>query len=307
MNLRALNYFVKLAELKHFSRAAEACFVSQPTLSTQIMKLEEELGVQLVERAPRKVQLTSVGEEVAARARHLLRDVEQIQAIARRSRDPETGTLRLGLFPTLAPYLLPHVVPAIRKRFPKLRLELSEEKTGEILSMLDDGKLDAGLLALPVESDRLEQIVLFEEPFFMAMPQTHEMTMQKEITIGDLVGESLLLLEDGHCLRDQALEVCALAGARERVDFNATSMETLRQMVAAEVGVTLLPALAVAPPIAPTSNVALRPFKSPAPFRTIALFWRKTSPLGPLMADLARCFADLPSPIRGSQAPSDDV
>lgn len=298
MNLRALNYFVKLAELKHFSRAAEACFVSQPTLSTQIRKLEEELGVQLVERAPRKVQLTPVGEEIAARARHLLRDVEQIQATARRSRDPETGTLRLGLFPTLAPYLLPHVVPSIRQRFPRLRLELSEEKTGDILAMLEDGKLDAGLLALPIESERLEHIVLFEEPFLMAMPESHALTGKKEIRLNDLVGEEVLLLEDGHCLRDQALEVCALAGLHERVDFNATSMETLRQMVAAEVGVTLLPALAVAPPIAPTKNVALRPFKAPAPFRTIALFWRKTSPLGPLMADLATCFGNLPDPLR---------
>lgn len=299
MNLRALNYFVKLAELKHFSRAADACFVSQPTLSTQIRKLEEELGVQLVERAPRKVQLTAVGEEIAARARHLLRDVEQIQATARRSRDPETGTLRLGLFPTLAPYLLPHVVPAIRERFPKLRLELSEEKTGDLLAMLDDGRLDAGLMALPVESERLARIVLFEEPFLMAMPEQHHLAKKAEITTADLIGEELLLLEDGHCLRDQALEVCALAGARERVDFNATSMETLRQMVAAEVGVTLLPALAVAPPIAPTRNMALRPFKPPAPYRTIALFWRKTSPLGSLMTELAACFGDLPAPLRG--------
>ncbi len=303
MNLRALNYFVKLAELKHFSRAAEACFVSQPTLSTQIRKLEEELGVQLVERAPRKVQLTPVGMEIAARARHLLRDVEQLQAIARRSGDPETGTLRLGLFPTLAPYLLPHVVPSIRKRFPKLRLELSEEKTGEILSMLEDGQLDAGLLALPVESDRLEQIVLFEEPFLMAMPEPHALSRKKEITINDLIGEEVLLLEDGHCLRDQALEVCALAGLRDQVNFNATSLETLRQMVAAEVGVTLLPSLAAAPPIAATNNVVLRPFKAPAPFRTIALFWRKTSPLGPLMADLATCFENLPKPLRCTRKP----
>lgn len=298
MNLRALNYFVKLAELKHFSRAAEACFVSQPTLSTQIRKLEEELGVLLVERAPRKVQLTPVGNEIAARARHLLRDVEQLQAIARRSRDPETGTLRLGLFPTLAPYLLPHVVPSIRKRFPKLRLELFEEKTGEIIAMLEDGQLDAGLLALPVESDRLEQIVLFEEPFLMAMPKPHALTRKKEININDLIGEDVLLLEDGHCLRDQALEVCALAGLRDQVNFNATSLETLRQMVAAEVGVTLLPSLAAAPPIAATNNVVLRPFKAPAPFRTIALFWRKTSPLGPLMTDLATCFDNLPQPLR---------
>lgn len=298
MNLRALNYFVKLAELKHFSRAAEACFVSQPTLSTQIRKLEDELGVQLVERAPRKVQLTPVGEEIALRARHVLRDVEQIQAAARRSKDPETGTLRLGLFPTLAPYLLPHVMPAIRARFPHLRLELWEEKTADILAMLEDGKLDAGLLALPVEDERLAYRVLFEEPFFMAMPASHPLTDKQEIETVDLVGADLLLLEDGHCLRDQALEVCALAGVRERVDFHATSMETLRQMVAAEVGITLLPALAVAPPIAATNNLALRPFKAPAPYRTIALCWRKSSPLGALMQRLARCFRNLPEPLR---------
>lgn len=298
MNLRALKYFVKLAELKHFSRAAEACFVSQPTLSTQIKKLEDELGVQLVERAPRKVQLTPVGEEVAARARHVLRDVELIYATARRSRDPETGTLRLGLFPTLAPYLLPHVVPVIRERFPRLRLELSEEKTADILTMLDNGQLDAGLLALPVDDDSLEKIVLFEEPFYMAMPESHPLAAKEEIENADLEGAELLLLEDGHCLRDHALEVCAFAGARERVDFHATSMETLRQMVAAEVGVTLMPALAVEPPIAPTSNITLRRFKAPEPHRTIALVWRKTSPLGPLMVKLAGCFDKLPAPLK---------
>lgn len=139
MNLRALHYFVKLAEHRHFSRAAEACFVSQPTLSTQVRKLEEELGVQLVERTPRKVQLTPVGEDIANRARHVLRDIEQIKATARRSHDPETGTLRMGLFPTLAPYLLPHAVPLLRARFPQLRLELFEEKTATILTMLENG------------------------------------------------------------------------------------------------------------------------------------------------------------------------
>jgi len=298
MNLRALKYFVKLSELKHFSRAAEACFVSQPTLSTQIRKLEEELGVQLVERAPRKVQLTPVGEEIALRARHVLRDIEQIEATARRSKDPETGTLRLGLFPTLAPYLLPHVVPAIRARFPRLRLELAEEKTANLLHLLEDGELDAALLALPVNDERLASIQLFEEPFLLALPESHPLTQQKVIDHEDLVGADLLLLEDGHCLRDQALEVCTLAGARERVDFHATSMETLRQMVAAEVGITLMPALAVGPPIAPTGNLALRPFRDPAPFRTIALFWRRSSPLGPLMERLARCFRAVPEPLR---------
>ena len=294
MNLRALKYLVKLADLQHFSKAADACFVSQPTLSTQIRKLEEELEVQLVERAPRNVQLTPIGKEIAARARHVLRDIEQIHAAARRSRDPETGSLRLGIFPTLAPYLLPHVVPGIRRRFPQLKLQLAEEKTADILRMLEDGELDAALLALPVVADNLQIETLFEEPFMLAMPGAHPLADKDEVELSDLVGSELLLLEDGHCLRDHALEVCALAGAHERVDFHATSMETLRQMVAADVGVTLMPVLAVKPPIAVTENIALRPFRAPAPSRTIALVWRKSSPLGPLMNDLAEILRRLP-------------
>ena len=295
MNLRALQYLVKLAELKHFSKAADACFVSQPTLSTQIMKLEEELGVQLVERIPRKVRLTAVGKEIVERARHVLRDVEQIRKAARRSRDPEKGSLRLGIFPTLAPYLLPHVVPGIRKRFPELKLELAEEKTDDILTMLDDGDLDAALLALPIDEEGLEMEILFEEPFVLALPQDHPLNRQRSISLKDLDGSELLLLADGHCLRDHALEVCALAGAHERVDFHATSMETLRQMVAADVGITLMPVLAVKPPMAMTGNVSLRPFKSPAPSRTIALVWRRSSPLGGLMKELAPLLKELPN------------
>ncbi len=295
MNLRALQYLVKLAELRHFSKAADACFVSQPTLSTQIMKLEEELGVALVERIPRKVQLTPVGEEIAQRARHVLRDIEQIKMTARRSRDPETGLLRLGLFPTLAPYLLPHIVPALRKRFPELKLQLAEEKTEHLLEQLDNGGLDAAMLALPIHADGLEVEVLFEEPFMLAVPATHPLADQRDIRLADLEGEELLLLEDGHCLRDQALEVCALAGARERVDFHATSMETLRQMVAADVGITLMPVLAVKPPIPATANLLIRPFASPPPSRTIALIWRRSSPLGSLMHSLADSVRQLPA------------
>jgi LysR family hydrogen peroxide-inducible transcriptional activator len=294
MNLRALQYFVKLAELQHFSKAAQACFVSQPTLSTQVMKLEEELGVQLVERIPRKVKLTPVGKEIALRARHVLRDIEQIRMTARCSHDPETGTLRLGIFPTLAPYLLPHVVPGIRQRFPDLKLQLAEEKTQDILRLLDNGELDTALLALPVEADNLELEILFEEPFLLAVPQSHPLADRREVRLSDLDGRELLLLEDGHCLRDQALEVCALAGAQERVDFHATSMETLRQMVAADAGITLIPILAVKPPMPMTGNMALRPFVKPAPSRTIALVWRRSSPLGELMRSLAECLKDLP-------------
>jgi len=287
MNFRALQYFVKLAELKHFSKAANACFVSQPTLSTQIAKLEDELGVSLVERAPRQIMLTPIGEDIAHRAKHVLRDIEHIKDAARRSKDPETGTIKLGIFPTLAPYLLPHVIPVICQRYPDLRLQLAEEKTEDILNMLDQGRLDAGLLALPIEEHGMEMEILFEEPFVTAMPASHPLTDKKVICLKDLQGEELLLLEEGHCLRQHALAVCALAGAHERVDFHATSMETLRQMVAANAGVTLMPVLSVKPPIAATDNIALRPFEAPAPSRTIALVWRSSSPLGAFLRKLA--------------------
>jgi LysR family transcriptional regulator, hydrogen peroxide-inducible genes activator len=294
MNLRALHYFVTLADLRHFSKAAEACFVSQPTLSTQIKKFEDELGVQLIERSPRNVMLTPVGEEIAARAQRILTDIEQIRVLARRSSNPAQGSLRLGLFPTLAPYLLPHIIPGLRARYPQLRLQLAEEKTGDILQLLQRGSLDAALLALPVADTDVEIEILFNEPFVVALPSQHKLAGKKEISLGDLRGSELLLLEDGHCLREHALEVCALAGAHERVDFHATSMETLRQMVAAEVGITLMPLLAVKPPIAKTSNLVIRPFSGRAPFRTIALVWRNTSALGPFLRELAASFRQLP-------------
>jgi LysR family hydrogen peroxide-inducible transcriptional activator len=295
MNLRALQYFVKLADLKHFSNAADACFVSQPTLSTQIRKLEDELGVQLVERAPKNIMLTPVGAEVAERARLVLSDIDQIRAVARRAGDPSDGKLRLGLFPTLAPYLLPHVVPGIRKSYPNLSLHLAEEKTEDILRMLHQGELDAALLALPISEHGLEMEVLFEEPFVLAVPDDHPLRVKRQVSLADLNGNELLLLDEGHCLREHALEVCALAGANERVDFHATSMETLRQMVAADVGITLMPLLSVKPPIARTGNLAFLPFTEPAPSRTIALVWRSSSALSEFLRELASCFKSLPS------------
>ena len=259
MNFRALQYFVKLADLRHFSKAADACFVSQPTLSTQIKKLEEELGVQLVERSPKRIMLTPVGKEVAARARLVLNDIEQIRSVARRSSNPAEGTLRLGLFPTLAPYFLPHVVPRIRSTYPRLRLQLAEEKTEDLLAMLQSGQLDAALLALPINAEGLEIEVLFEEPFVLALPDNHSLA------------------------------------AHERVDFHATSMETLRQMVAADVGITLMPLLSVKPPIAATEHVVLRPFAAPAPSRTVALVWRGSSALSAFLSEFSQTLGDLPA------------
>ena len=296
MNLRDLQYLVALAEHRHFGRAAEASFVSQPTLSTQIKKLEDELGVPLVERTPRKVLLTETGREIARRARGVLSEIDEIKAIAQRTRDPESGRLRLGIFPTLGPYLLPHLVPLVRERFSRLELLLVEEKTEQIIRMLREGALDVGVLALPLHEDSLHTEFLFEEPFVLAVPESHPLAhKQKLLKLGDLEDESLLLLEDGHCMRDQALEVCQLAGAGERAGFRATSLETLRQMVAANVGITLLPTLAIKPPVARTDNVHLLEFAGHPPSRRIALVWRRSSSMGTFLNRFAEVIRSLPA------------
>ncbi len=292
MNLRDLRYLVAVADERHFGRAAEACFVSQPTLSTQIRKLERELGVELVERNPRHVGLTGIGERVVERARAVLREVDGIVDDARQSQDPATGTLRLGLFPTLAPYLLPHVVPEVHRRFPNLELLLVEEKSEVLHQQVRDGSLDAVLLARPVHDDQLHEQFLFEEPFVLAVPAGHPLAAMREpVTPSVLAGEQLLLLEEGHCLRDQALSVCQLAGGGERRGFRATSLETLRQMVAAGVGMTLLPELATVPPVPPSEDVVLLPFEDPVPRREIALYWRRSSAFRDLLPDLADVIA----------------
>lgn len=294
MNLRDLTYLVALADHKHFGRAAAACFVSQPTLSTQIRKLEEQLDVVLVERTGRKVLLTDVGRDVVARARNVLHEVEQIRAAARRTRDPEAGSVRLGIFPTLGPYLLPHVVPTLRERFPRLELLLVEEKTELLIRQLREGKLDAAILALPIHDDQLHARFLFEEPFLLATPSSHPLARRGSLHVDDLADQNLLLLDDGHCLRDQALDVCRLAGAGEVPGFRATSLETLRQMVSANVGVTLLPALATQPPIAQAENLRFVRFRGMPPSRRIAMAWRKSTAMGAFLDRLADTFADLP-------------
>lgn len=294
MNLRDLRYLVAVADLRHFGRAAEVCFVSQPTLSTQLKKLEEELDVALVERNSRHVMLTDVGRDIVERARTVLREADQIREIAKRTRDPEAGTVRLGLFPTLGPYLLPHVLPKLRQRFPRLSLLLTEDKTEVLLRELREGKLDAAILAMPVHDARLDHADLFREDFLLALPIGHPLGKRKRIEIGDLAQSELLLLEDGHCLRDQALDVCHAAGAAETHGFRATSLETLRAMVASGIGITLMPALSVAPPVPPSKNLQLVRFAGDAPHRRIALFWRRSSALGPFLQDLAAQFALVP-------------
>ncbi|HUO81276.1 MAG TPA: LysR substrate-binding domain-containing protein [Gammaproteobacteria bacterium] len=277
IKLQMLRYLVALADTRHFGRAARRCFVSQPTLSTQVRKLEAQLGVSLIERRGRQVMLTDAGQDIVRRARGVLGEVDQIVETARYAQDSMVGRLRIGLIPTLGPYLLPHVLGELRGRYPRLQLLLAERQTDVLLAELGDGTLDAAVLALPVDVDGLEVRALFTEHFLVAMPPDHRLAARAALDVEDLDGEELLLLEDGHCLRDQALEVCSRVVTRERQDFRATSLETLRQMVAAGGGITLLPALAVENPVHNT-RLAVRPFRAPAPARSIGAVWRTSSP-----------------------------
>jgi LysR family hydrogen peroxide-inducible transcriptional activator len=252
--------------------------------------------------------LTAAGTDIVERARRVLAEVAQMRETARRTTDPEAGSVRLGLFPTLGPYLLPHVVPRLRTRFPRLELLLVEEKTEVLLGMLRAGRLDAAVLALPLHEEWLHCEPLFEEPFMLAVPAGHPLSKRRELTLASLAREHLLLLEDGHCLRDQALEVCSLAGAGEKEGFRATSLETLRQMVAAGVGITLLPMLAVKPPVPPSENIALVGFRDP-PHRRLAMVWRRSSAMAVFLGELAKQLRALPpgllrAPATGASAPA---
>lgn len=298
MNLRDLEYLVALAEHRHFGRAAQAAYVSQPTLSTQLKKLEAELGVDLIERGARQVLFTAVGERVVRRARRILAEAEEIRSLARRAQSPHTGSVRVGAVPTLAPYLLPHVVPGLRERFPDLEVLLVEEKTADLLDAVRGGGLDAALVALPVADEALVAEPLFREDFLLAAPVAHRLArLPDPLVPDDLGGEDLLLLAEGHCLRDQALAVCGLSGAQERRGFQATSLETLRHMVASGVGVTLMPRLAVTPPVVDNPGMELREFAAPAPHRDIALVWRRTHVHRELLGELAATLRGLVPPV----------
>lgn len=292
MNIRDLQYLIALSEHKHFGRAAESCHVSQPTLSTQIKKLEDELGVALVERDNKKVMLTDTGNSVVERAQDVLQSVEEIKILAKQSADPECGSLTLGLIPTIGPYLLPYAIKAIRKRFPDLKLFLHEAQTHVLTDMLKSGQVDAAIMALPVVDERIEPYPLYSEAFFAALPLGHALENAKTIKPTDLHSEEMMLLEDGHCLRDQALEVCQRIGSHEMSGFQATSLETLRQMVASGAGVTLLPTLAAETNLGNENDLTIVPFSHPQPMRSIGIFYRPSSPRKPLFQELGRTIAD---------------
>ena len=277
LKLKDLRYLVAVADTRHFGRAAERSFVSQPTLSAQLKKLEEYLGVQLIERAPKRVSLTAAGEEIVERARRILDAGDEIVELAKGHRDPLAGRLKLALLPTIGPYLLPHVAAKLRKGLPRLELMLYEYQTDPMLEKLHSGEIDVGILALPAQMDGLDTYELYKEPFMVAMPADHRLSSRATIKAEDLHHETLLLLEDGHCLRDQALDICSSIDLHEKQDYRATSLETLRQMVAAGVGITLLPELAGRGAYGNARGVAIKPFARPVPTRTVGAVWRKSS------------------------------
>ena len=278
IKLKDLRYLVAVADTGHFGKAAARCFVSQPTLSAQLKKLEDYLGVPLIERQPRHALLTPAGVDIVRRARLIVEATDEVVDIARAHRDPLAGRLRVALLPTIAPYLLPTIAPQLRKALPRLDLLLYEHQTEPMLQRLRAGDIDMGVLALPVEMEGLASAALYDEPFVVATPIRHPLAAKKHLRVEDLRGATLLLLEDGHCLRDQALDVCNRIDVEEKQDFRATSIETLRQMVASGAGVTLLPELATRGIHAHTRGVAVRPFVKPTPTRTIGAIWRKSSP-----------------------------
>lgn len=273
MNVRDLRYLVALIDTRHFGRAAEACFVSQPALSMQIKKLEQSLGVQLLERSNKSVMITEIGELLGERARQVLQQVDEMKHLARQAADPFSGDLTLGIFPTLAPYLLPHITQKLRKKFPRVSFFLIEEQTAVLLDKLKTGKVDAAILALPVHEKGLVIAPLFSEDFYLAVPKQHDFAKRKSIQHKDLCDQDLLLLEDGHCMRDQALSLCSMVNAKEKQSFRATSLETLRHMVAAGIGMTLIPNLARKN----NDGVHYLSFAKQAPQRDLGLVTRASS------------------------------
>jgi len=272
--LRQWRYLVTLAENRHFGRAAEACFVTQSTLSAGIQELESQLGAPLVDRTKRKVVLTPLGEDLAGRARELLANAEDMVLLARAASAPLSGPLRLGVIPTISPFLLPRVLPALRKRFPDLRLFLREDLTARLVDQLQAGKLDLLLLALPYEGAGLDTMTLFDDDFLVASRSDHQLAKRAGVRLGDLTDVPLLLLEDGHCLRDHALAACRLPPSPRRDGFAATSLHTLVQMVDSGLGVTLLPQLALDAGILRGTDVVARPLAEDAA-RHIGLAWRR--------------------------------
>lgn len=277
VTLKQLRYFDALARELHFGRAAEACSVTQPALSMQIHEMEQNLGLALVERTRSGVQLTAKGEEIAARSARVLGDVRDLVAYAQHANNILAGTLRLGVIPSVAPYLLPPLLPLLRESYPELELHVRETQTQLLTEELLEGKLDVLLLALPLKHSDLTNRVLFEDKFLLAVPKNRKLSGRVRATRELIEHERLLLLEEGHCLRDQALTYCSLQQVDAVNTFGASSLATIVEMVSAGFGITLLPELAIGVEER-GRDITLVRFVEPEPFRTIGLVWRSTSP-----------------------------
>jgi LysR family transcriptional regulator, hydrogen peroxide-inducible genes activator len=282
MTLTELRYIVAVARERHFGRAAEACFVSQPTLSVAVKKLEEELGVQLFERGPGEVSVTPPGQKIVTQAQRVLEEAAHIKEIAAAGRDPLAGALRLGAIYTIGPNLLPKLIPVLRRSAPAMQLLIQENFTHRLGEMLKSGEVDVILLALPFDEPGIATQAVYDEPFFVAVPKGHAWEARKRITSDELTSESLLLLGEGHCFRDQVLDICHVVRSKERNALARTleggSLETIRQMVAGGVGVTVLPATSVGPGSGPRDLIRFLPFARPAPTRRVGIAWRRSFP-----------------------------
>ncbi|MGB1906267.1 MAG: DNA-binding transcriptional regulator OxyR [Spongiibacter sp.] len=273
VKIRDLQYLDAVARHQHFGRAAESCFVSQPTLSGQIMKLEEQLGLMLIERHRKRVMLTPAGEALIARARAVLRAADDFEETAKALSDPLSGSLHLGLIPTVAPYLLPHIMGGLSSDLPNIDFYLHENQTQVLLQQLDEGQLDVVILSWLDSIEHVERYSLFKEALVLTVPLRQPLAKKREATLADLDGQLVLTLEDGHCLRDETLDYCFSAGAREDDRFQATSLETLRYMVASGLGITLMPELAVRSSDI-DQGLSYIPFREPPPTREICLLVR---------------------------------
>lgn len=287
VSLKQLKYFDAVARSGHFGKAAEQCAVTQPALSMQVQELEKSLGIQLLERGRNGVMLTEGGKEIAQRAARVLADVRDIVDLARRQGNVLSGPLRLGVIPSVAPYILPQLLPMIRDGFPDLDLHIRESQTQTLVGELADGQLDLLLLALPVEHPDIETLRLFDDRFLLAMATSHRMSNRVKATPDLLEDDRLLLLEEGHCMRDQALAFCNLRRIENINTFGASSLSTLVQMVAHGLGMTLLPELAV-PLESRRGDIHLMRFADPEPQRVIGLAWRKSSPRKQHFAELGQ-------------------
>ncbi|MGB6443607.1 MAG: LysR substrate-binding domain-containing protein [Xanthobacteraceae bacterium] len=285
ITLRQLHYFDALAAHSHFGRAAAACAISQPALSMQIKELEEVLGAVLIERGARQVRLTQFGQEAALRVRDILRSIDELGDFARASQDRLAGRLRIGMIPTIAPYLLPTVIGNLTRTRPELEIHVREALTSKLIQELAEGRLDTAIVALPVSESSLTEVALFAENFLLVRPGEDEGTpVPNSEALRDV---RLLLLEEGHCFRDQALSFCHMQSALPRQTLDASSLSTLVQMVSAGMGVTLIPEMAV-PVETCSASVSVARFKDPQPSRTIGMVWRKTSPLAGQLLQLSK-------------------